>query len=237
MTHTIMVVEDDPQARRLIEFLLDDEGYKVAWCEDGQQALTAIDRINPDLVLLDLMMPNVDGIMFTQRLRAQPHFHKLPVLVLTARDQQVDKYEAFKVGANAFLTKPYDPLELLYNIRSLLSLATKAEMPSTVVVGDVTLDPARYTAIVNQVSHQLTKMETAVLSHLMRHPGVIYSADELSEAVHDANRSVDAIHAHVRNLRNKIESNPKEPVYVVTQGRKGYFFAAPSMVTPGYPNP
>jgi DNA-binding response OmpR family regulator len=231
MSNTIMVVEDDPQARRLMDFLLTNEGFKVVWCEDGKQALARIEATNPDLVLLDLMMPNLDGIGFTQRLRELPHFHKLPVLVVTARDQQIDKYEAFQVGANAFLTKPFDPIELVLNIRSLLSLSSGssgADVPVAIEAKGLRLDPARYLAIIGQRTIQLTKMETAVLFHLMRHPGVVFSAEQLSEAVHDTNRSVDAIHAHIRNIRNKIESDAKRPIYVVTQGRKGYYFDAVS---------
>lgn len=229
MPSNILLVEDEPDARRLLKFLLDAEGFRVVTAEDGREALDALDRDLPDLVLLDLMMPNVDGIAFTQAFRAKPEFQKTPILVVTARDQQIDKYEAYKVGANGYLTKPFDPIELLFQVRSLLSLSSKAEVPTAITLGDVTLDPARYLAAVRGTEVQLTKMETAVLQHLMKHPGVVFSAEALSDAVHPDHRSVDAIHAHVRHLRAKLEPDPREPRYVVTQGRKGYFFAAPGL--------
>jgi DNA-binding response OmpR family regulator len=226
MPNRIMVVEDDPQVRRLMAFLLDNEGFKVTACADGREALDAIDHADPDLVLLDLMMPNIDGVQFAKTLRSRQRYQKLPILVVTARDQQIDKYEAFKVGANAFLTKPFDPVELMLNVRSLLSLSSKADRPTTVCIGVIELDTERLLVRVEGREYALTRMETSILQQLMLRPGKVLSAVELSELVHDTHRSVDAVHAHVRNLRTKIEANPKEPRYLITLGRRGYYFAS-----------
>lgn len=226
MGSSILVVEDEPQIRRLIEVLLDSEGFTVVACENGQRALEVVDETQPDLVLLDLMMPEMDGIMFAEKLRARPAFRTTPILVVTARDQQVDKYEAFKVGANAYLTKPFDPLELLFNVRSLLSLTQKEKQPLNLAANGVELDQARYRVRVGEREVQLTKMETAVLAQLMKQPGRVFSADELSESIHQTYRSVDAIHAHIKHLRSKLEHDPKNPAFIITLGRKGYYFAA-----------
>lgn len=225
MVTKILVVEDDPEVRRLMAFLLDNEGFTVYASEDGRQALDAIDGIKPDMVLIDLAMPNLDGFQLAEELRSRPEYQKIPIMAVTARDQQVDKYGAYKAGANAFLTKPFDPLELLYKVRSLISLTSTEEASQTLEVGRLKLEPATYTVYRDGQEIQLTKMETAILMTLMQAPGDIFPAEKLSDAVHDKNRSTDAVHAHIRNLRNKIEQDPKDPTFILTMGRKGYSFS------------
>lgn len=226
MTSKILVVEDEPQARKLLEYLFKSEGYQVVACEDGEEALNEVPRFQPDLVLLDLMMPRTDGIAFAERFRAWPACRTTPLLVVTAKDQPTDKYEAYDAGATAYFVKPYDPIELLFSARSLLSLTVqKAVAPSVLKAGPLELDTGRYQVRLDGREIQITKMEAAILEHLMRHPGVVFSAENLTERIHESHRSVDAIHAHIRNLRNKIEPDPKKPVHIVTLGRKGYFVA------------
>lgn len=229
----IMVVEDDATTRRLIEFLLENDGFKVFGYENGQEALDHAGEVKPDLVVMDLMMPEMDGFELGRELRARKEFNKVPILVLTARDAKVDKYEAYKVGADGFMTKPFDSLELLYSIRAFLRLTSQQEAKriggGPVEMGAVRLEPSKFQVTVNGDEIQLTRMETAILHFLMEHPGQVFSADELStrvlESMQGSGRSVDAVHAHIRNLRAKIEADPKDPKIIVTMGRKGYFFA------------
>ncbi|MDB5099383.1 MAG: OmpR [Cyanobacteria bacterium RYN_339] len=230
----IMVVEDDPTTRRLIEFLLENDGFKVFGFENGQDALQQAAEVRPDLVVMDLMMPDMDGFELGKELRARKEFNKVPILVLTARDTKVDKYEAFKVGADGFMSKPFDSLELLYSIRAFLRLTQQPEAKrigggNPVENGGIRLEPTKFNVTVYGQDIQLTRMETAILHYLMEHPGQVFSAEELSvrvlESMQGSGRSVDAVHAHIRNLRAKIEKDAKDPKILVTMGRKGYYFA------------
>jgi DNA-binding response OmpR family regulator len=229
----IMVVEDEPTMRRLIEFLLVNDGFTVHSFDSGQAALDNIAAIKPELIVMDLMMPEMDGFELGRRLRACSEYNKVPILVLTALDAKVDKYEAYNIGADGFLTKPFDSLELLYTIRAFLRLTSQHEAKRLggvpISVGGIKLDPAKFQATVLGEDIQLTRMETAILLYLMEHPGQVFSADELSSRVLEgqqgSGRSVDAVHAHIRNLRNKLELDAKDPKILVTMGRKGYYFA------------
>lgn len=229
MNEKIVIVEDDVNTRRLLEFILDNEGYKPFAFEDAQAALDAVEEIRPDLAIVDLMMPDMDGVELSRKLRAQARYDKMPILVVTARDHAVDRYEAFAVGVDDYITKPFDTIELTCRVRAFLRLVgsrTPAEPMTPIEVGGLKLDPARFTVTVRGQDIVLTRLETAILHYLMKHAGQVYSAEQLSSSIlAEGGRSVDAAHAHIRNLRNKIELNPKEPKIVVTMGRKGYYFA------------
>ena len=230
-TH-IMLVEDDAAIRRLVTFLLQNEGFDVTSGEDASAARQALDTGKaPDLVILDLMLPDQDGVALGRELRQRTGFERVPILALTARDQTVDKYEAYKAGFDGYLTKPFDPLELVYSIRAFLRLASQADEGSAPEVGPEAfrLAPAKFTVTTDHGEVTLTRLETAVLLYLMRHPREVFSADQLADAVlqsaHGQARTVDAVHAHIRNLRAKLEQEPKNPVWIKTMGRRGYYFA------------
>jgi DNA-binding response OmpR family regulator len=229
MPHKIIVVDDEPDTRRLLEFILRDGGFEPFGFEDGQSALSAVDDIRPDLAIIDLVMPNMDGIDLVRRLRARTALESVPLLMLTARDHAIDRYEAFAVGVNDYITKPFDPIELIYRVRAFLRRAsagthatTEAQCP--IMLGDIKLDPARFMVTVRGQEVALTRLETAVLHFLMSRPGQVFSAAQLSAGLLEGGRTVDAAHAHVRHLRVKLELDPSEPRIIVTMGRKGYFY-------------
>lgn len=230
-TNKILLIEDDPSNRRLLGYILKSEGFEVVSCSDGQEALQDFEESPADLVILDLMMPNMDGIEFCRTLRSLHKTQKIPVIVLTAKDQTEDRYEAFKVGADDYLTKPFDPVELLYRVRAFLRLTSREslQMAEVLEVGAVKLEPGKYMAEVDGIEVRMTKMETMILYHLMTHVGEVYSAEFLARHVIETSKAKgctdDAIHAHIRNIRLKIEQDPKEPTIIVTVGRKGYAFA------------
>ena len=230
-TH-IMIVEDDAAIRRLVTFLLQNEGFEVTASENALAARQALEGGKlPDLVILDLMLPDQDGVALGRELRARSGFDRVPILALTARDQTVDKYEAYKAGFDGYLTKPFDPLELVYSIRAFLRLASQADEASAPEIGPEAfrLAPAKFTVTADGEETTLTRLETAVLHFLMKHPREVYSAEQLADTVlqsaHGQARTVDAVHAHIRNLRAKLEPDPKNPAWIKTMGRRGYYFA------------
>jgi DNA-binding response OmpR family regulator len=232
MGHHIAIIEDDPAIRRLVTFLLTNEGFETAAYENVQQAREAWRSGYPDLLVLDLMLPDEDGLSLCRSLREAPEAGHLPVLALTARDQTVDKYEAYNAGFDGYLVKPFDPLELVYTIRAFLRLANQREDEPRGELGPATfrLSPARFTVTVNGEDVTLTRLETALLAHLVQRPREVFSAEALAETVLFAHkgqvRTVDAVHAHIRNLRSKLEPDPKHPVWIKTMGRRGYYFDA-----------
>lgn len=231
MSNHILVVEDDNAIRRLLTFLLQNEGFEVSAHSDAAQARASLSGPKPGLVILDLMLPDLDGIAFAQELRQLQGFARIPIMALTARAQTIDKYEAFQAGFDSYLTKPFDPLELIFNIRALMRLASPLVEagPSELGVAECLLTPAKYHLQVEGREVLLTRLETALLAYLMRHPGQVFSAEVLAERIlakgeDGEGRTVDAIHAHIRNLRAKVEADPKNPVWVKTLGRRGYYF-------------
>ena len=230
-TQQILLVEDDPAIRRLVSFLLENEGFGVAAHEDAKAAREALGDEQPDLVLLDLMLPDEDGVDFGKELRGRSGYERVPILALSARDQTIDKYEAYRAGFDGYVTKPFDPLELVYSVRAFLRLASPPDEGSAPELGPdaFRLAPAKFTVVTPEGEQTLTRLETAVLHHLMKHPREVFSAEQLAETVllsaHGHTRTVDAVHAHIRNLRTKLEKDPKDPVWVKTMGRRGYFFA------------
>lgn len=226
-----MLVEDDSAIRRLVTFLLKNEGFAVAAHEDAAGAREALGEERPDLVLLDLMLPDEDGVALGKFLRERPGYERVPIVALTARDQPVDKYEAYRAGFDGYFTKPFDPLELIYSVRAFLRLANPVEEDSAPELGPerFRLAPAKFTVSTERGEFTITRLETAMLHYLMLHPREVFSAGQLADTVllgaHGQTRSVDAVHAHIRNLRLKLEANPRVPAWIMTMGRRGYYFA------------
>jgi DNA-binding response OmpR family regulator len=226
MAATIMVVEDDLTVAGLIKFILDSEGFRVETFADGRSALDAFGSVRPDLVVLDLMMPGMNGYEFAQAVRAHADRQRLPILVVTAKDQMDARYEAFQAGADDFLTKPFDARELLFRVKAFLRLTGgQAAGPiSAAPERKLKVDAATMMATVGSRSVQLTPLETIVLGHLMDNPDRIMSAEDIATEVlaTHGGRSADAAQAHIRNLRNKLEEDPSRPTLIVTVGRRGY---------------
>lgn len=231
MVTFVMVVEDDPAVRRLVTFLFENEGFDVVAHEDARSARGALDDEPPDLVLVNLGVSDNDGIDFGRELRTRAGYERVPIVALTDRDQTVDKYEAYRAGFDGYFTKPFDPIELVFSVRAYLRLSRPVDESSAPELGPegFRLAPAKFTVSTERGDFTITRLETAVLHYLMKHPREVFSAEQLSELVlQGANRrtrTVDAVHAHVRNLRTKLEADPKSPVWVKTMGRRGYFFA------------
>jgi len=225
---TILIVDDEPKIVALARDYLEHAGYAVLAAGDGPAALQAIRTRRPDLVVLDLGLPGMDGLDVARAVRRDS---ALPIVMLTARDDELDKVLGLELGADDYLTKPFSPRELVARVRAVLRRSGEAATPSDIVrVGDVTVDVPRMRVEVAGRAVELTPTEFQLLETLARRPGRIFTRAQLLDAIHGiAFESYErAIDAHVKNLRHKLEEDPSRPRYVLTVYGVGYRFAEES---------
>lgn len=222
----ILVVEDDPTLRSLLRQNLEFEGYQVFEADNGQTGLDLADQEQPDLLVLDLMLPRMSGMEICKRLRSTGS--QTPILMLTARDTPMDKVMGLKSGADDYLTKPFDLMELLARVEALLRRVGKP-MPSqqtTFHIGDADIDFRKGTITRDGQTHHLKKLERQLLQYFVHHPNQPLSREQIMGDVweHDELLSFRTIDTHVTHLRKKIEPDPSNPRYIVTIHRVGYKF-------------
>jgi DNA-binding response OmpR family regulator len=222
---TILVIDDELKILQLARDYLEHAGFAVLIADTGKTALAAARAEKPDLIVLDLGLPDLDGLDVTRALRKESN---VPIIMLTARGEETDKLIGLELGADDYLTKPFSPKELVARIRAVLR---RAEMPpadeALLRVGEVTLDVPRMRVTLGQRPIELTPTEFELLAALARQPGRIFTRAQLLDAVHGvAFESYErAIDAHIKNIRRKLEPNPREPRYVLTVYGVGYKFA------------
>jgi DNA-binding response OmpR family regulator len=223
----ILVVDDEPKIADLARDYLEHAGFAVRTAIDGEAALAIVRRDRPDLVVLDLGLPGLDGLDVTRTIRRDSN---LPVIMLTARDDELDKLLGLELGADDYLTKPFSPRELVARVRAVLRRVDAAASPGAVELiraGDLTLDLPRMRADLAGRSIDLTPTEFALLAAMARQPGRIFTRSQLLDAVHGvAFESYErAIDTHIKNVRRKLEPDPRRPVHVLTVYGVGYRFA------------
>jgi DNA-binding response OmpR family regulator len=224
MTRTILVVDDKVGVTQLLKEYLTEHGFRVVTAKDGRDALFTARYEKPDLVLLDIMMPEMDGYTFMRHFRRGGN---TPVIMLTAKIEETDKVIGLELGADDYVTKPFGMAELVARIRALLRRAYQDLPESDVLrVGDVVLDKKTRMVIINERKVQLTPSEFELLSVLMAAPGQVFSRASLLEhlkgnAFENVERTVDT---HIRNLRAKVETRTDEPQYIQTVYGVGYRF-------------
>jgi DNA-binding response OmpR family regulator len=223
---TILLVEDEATLVQTIAYTLRREGYTVVTAGDGQTALTLAREARPDVVVLDLMLPGLDGFEVCRRLRAES---AVPILILSARDTEIDRVVGLEIGADDYLTKPFSLRELLARIRALLRrVRMLAEIPAAETpplrVGDLTIDPAGRRVWRNDQELQLKPREFDLLLFLARHRGQVFSREQLLDRVWGYEHAVDSrtVDVHVRWLRAKIEDDPRTPRRLQTVRGVGY---------------
>ncbi len=225
MSQTILVVDDEAKLRDLIRVYLEQEGYRVVEAGHGREALYVARVEKPDLIILDLMMPEMGGYDF---MRAFSKEAETPVIMLTAKLEDQDKILGLELGADDYITKPFNVRELIARVRAVLRRATKAATePDLLRAADIVLDRAGRTVKVGEHYVDLTPSEFAILATLIAAPGQVFSRLDLldrvsGEAYEGYERTIDV---HIRNLRTKIEPDPKNPIYVDTVYGMGYRFA------------
>ena len=225
MTRTILVVDDEPRIVELARDYLEHAGFAVSIAADGPAALDAVRRQRPDLVVLDLGLPGLDGLDVTRELRRQG---SIPIVMLTARDDELDKLLGLELGADDYLTKPFSPRELVARVKAVLRRADRPVEASDVIrVGEVQLDVPRMRTEVAGATVDLTPTEFTLLATLARQPGRIFTRSQLLDALHGvAFESYErAIDSHIKNLRRKLEPDPRQPRYVLTVYGVGYRMA------------
>lgn len=224
MAKTILVVDDEENLRSLLEAYLAQEGFSVVTAQNGRDALRLCRQVHPDLIVLDLMMPEMSGYEF-MRLHAKEF--DTPVIILTAKVEESDKVLGLEVGADDYVTKPFSPRELTARVRAVLRRTDKGEsQPGALRVREITLDRIRHTVDVSGEPVELTPSEFDLLAILMAQPGRVFSRSELLTRMQGTlyegyERTIDV---HVRNLRGKIEIDPAHPQYVETVYGVGYRF-------------
>jgi DNA-binding response OmpR family regulator len=225
MAKTILVVDDEERLVSLVKAYLEQGGFRVVTASNGRDALFVARQEKPDLILLDIMMPEMDGHEFMRHHRRE---NETPIILLTARIEEDDKIIGLELGADDYITKPFSPRELLARVRAVLRrMGQMAPEAGLLRVGNLTLDRDSYLVKVNEERIDLTRSEFDILAALMSTPGRAYSRLDLLERVQgDAfdgyERTIDV---HIKNLRAKIEQNPREPRFIETVYGVGYRFA------------
>jgi len=223
----ILVVDDDKEIVRLVRSYLEKAGYSIMTAYDGETALHTLRRERPDLLILDLMLPDRDGWDLTRLIRADKSLEEIPIIMLTARVEDSDKIVGLEIGADDYITKPFNPREVVARVRALLRRSqrgTGGNSPQILQAGNLILDIGRRELMINGKPIELTPSEFELLQLLMESPGYAFTRDELLEkalgySYEGMGRTLDS---HIKNLRRKIEPDPKKPTYIQTIYGVGY---------------
>lgn len=222
----ILVVDDEEVIRDIIWRKLEPEGYDVLTARDGEEALQLALEWHPDLAILDVIMPKMDGLDLCRRMRENPHLSRLPVVFLTSRESIDDRIRGFEAGADDYLPKPFDLRELSLRIRALLRRAQPERDERGVIhLGALALNTRTFVITAGEAESLLTPVEHQLMQHLMLHAGEVFSSERLLQEVWgypSGAGSSDLVRAHVRNIRAKIEPDPANPIYLLTVSRHGY---------------
>ncbi len=224
----ILVVDDEKIIVKGIKFNLENEGYEVETAHNGEDALEIVKSVHLDLIILDLMMPKLDGLETCRRIR---EFSTVPIIMLTAKSEDTDKLLGFEYGADDYLTKPFNILELKSRVRAILRRAGSAssKFKSTRLISDsLILDTDQRNAYIDGNPIALTAKEFDLVELMMRNPGRVYSRDNLLNIVwgYEYPGDMRTVDVHIRRLREKLEANPAKPEYILTKWGVGYYFKA-----------
>jgi DNA-binding response OmpR family regulator len=233
MSRKILVVDDELKMVKLVRTYLEGAGFKVIVACDGQEALTVFRHEQPDLIVLDLMMPRIDGLDVARTIRRTSD---VPIVMLTARAEEADRLIGLELGADDYVVKPFSPRELVARVRAVLRRATPSPpgedgptRPQVITVGDLTLDLGRREALLAGRRVELTTVQFDLLTVLVQHPGQVFTRMQLLDAVQGETfdgyeRTIDA---HIKNLRRALADDPRDPRYILTVRGVGYKFVEP----------
>ncbi len=222
----ILVIEDEPSVGEIVSLYLRRAGFPVTVVSDGNQAISLLEKQTPKLVVLDLMLPGLDGWEITRWLRARGD---TPIIMVTARKEETDRIAGLEMGADDYVVKPFSPQELVSRVRAVLRRSQKDNgepQEKSLEYGDIHLEPQTRTVTLKGEPVTLTVKEFDLLWHLMRHPRQVFSRDQLLESVWGLSEYIDpgTVTVHIRRLREKIEKDPSNPKYLQTVWGVGYKF-------------
>jgi len=223
----ILVVDDEKLLVKGTKFNLENDGYEVITGSDGVEAVEAVMSQNPDLVILDLMMPRMDGLEACRRIR---EFSDIPIIMLTAKADDMDKLMGFEHGCDDYLTKPFNILELKARVRALLRRSggkkKEEERSNVLTCQHITLDVDARNAFNDGILTDLTAKEFDLMELLMRNPNRVYSRESLLDTIwgYEYSSEIRTVDVHIRRLREKLEKNPAEPEHILTKWGVGYYF-------------
>lgn len=227
-TETVLLVDDEKEILQLLSIYFGNEGYRLLTANDGEQALEIVERENVDLVVLDVMMPVMDGIQACIKIRES---HNMPVIMLSAKGQDMDKITGLSIGADDYVAKPFNPLEVLARAKSQLRRynrlgAKKTKSEHEIAADELTIDTNSHTVTLAGEPVHLTPREFAILELLARHPGQVLSTEQIYGKVWNEPfmESANTVMVHVRKIREKIERDAKNPRYIQTVWGVGYKF-------------
>ena len=224
MTNTILVVDDQSSVRQLLQEYLSEQGFRVVTATDGQNAIYTARHETPDLILLDIMMPKMDGYQFLRQYRLE---RQTPIIIITAREEETDAVLGLELGADDYIVKPFRMRELVARIQAVLRRNQESSKKFEVLRGgDILLDEMTHSVTVQGAPVSLTPIEFALLVILMRSPGRVFTRVELVDLLAESNfTGLDStLNVHIRNLRLKIEQDPTNPLYIETVFGIGYRF-------------
>ncbi|EPC54229.1 VicR protein [Lacticaseibacillus paracasei subsp. paracasei Lpp7] len=234
MAKKILVVDDEKPISDIVKFNLDKEGYDVVTAYDGEEALKKVEAESPDLILLDLMLPKIDGLEVARQIRKE---HDTPIIMLTAKDSEIDKVLGLELGADDYVTKPFSNRELVARVKANLRRTASSNAASNeedeankeLEVGDLTIHPDAYTVSKRGENIELTHREFELLHYLARHLGQVMTREHLLQTVwgYDYFGDVRTVDVTVHRLREKIEDNPSHPEWLVTRRGVGYYLRNP----------
>jgi two-component system alkaline phosphatase synthesis response regulator PhoP len=223
---TILIVEDEADIADLVKYHLEKEGLSARTVADGKQALDLIVRDHPSLIILDLMLPGVDGLEMCRRLRAQSATQGIPIIMLTARAEEVDRIVGLEMGADDYVPKPFSPRELVARVKAVLRRTAAPVSPSEspVSAGNLRLDPARHQVTKDDRAIELSAMEFRLLEFFLRHRGRVFTRTQLLDQIWGQDRFVEprTVDVHIRRLREKVEDRPRQPTLILTVRGMGY---------------
>ena len=221
----ILVVDDEELLIKGIRFNLSNDGYDIITGGNGMDAVTLAKDENPDLIILDIMMPEMDGLTACAKIR---EFSNVPIILLTAKAEDMDKLLGFENGADDYLTKPFNILELKARVRALLrrTASQSEEKPTKITIGSITIDLAGRNAYKSGMLVDLTAKEFDVIEFLMQNPNRVYSREALLDTLwtYEYRSDIRTVDVHIRRLREKLENNPADPQYIMTKWGVGYYF-------------
>jgi len=222
----VLIVEDEQDIADLVKYHLEKAGLPARTLGDGKQALELIVREPPDLLVLDLMLPGMDGLELCRRLRADPATQEIPIVMLTARGEEVDRILGLEMGADDYVPKPFSPRELVARVKAVLRRRSRPAAPdeTPVVAGGLRLDPVRHEVTRQERPVELSAMEFRLLEFFLRRPGRVFTRAQLLDQVWGHDRFVEprTVDVHVRRLREKVEEDPRRPALILTVRGLGY---------------